>query len=130
MTKINLDELERVAKDADDGAWYQDEGDRAVQSMYPNDGVPGLVATTTVLADACFIAAANPKAILALIARIRKLEAVAEQSQSLLAMLAPDGFMRRGGDDGGYGQEMISAWRAAVEIVTTILAALDAKEET
>lgn len=83
---INLDELERLAKAAQPGPWkfLDSSGNQFVTYHKPGAkrgdrhsicALPGFGAKTK---EFKFIAAANPATVLWLIARVRKLEAVAK----------------------------------------------------
>lgn len=75
-----LDELERLANNATPGPWKQDDGDdvrdpNGESLFYAEDDYGNSVGVTvTKTDDALFIAAANPAAVLALIARCRAAE--------------------------------------------------------
>lgn len=84
MTELNLDDLEAKAKAATPGPWEDvselaPDLDRYSRSIY-SEGYKGLLIGRISQngahdADAAFIATANPATVLALIARIRELEA-------------------------------------------------------
>jgi hypothetical protein len=85
MTPVNLDEIERLAKAATLGPWkyspqHVEEGPSAVYKTSPFER--WLLCTTSSDDDAAFIAALNPKLALALVARIRELEAEKEHDIS------------------------------------------------
>jgi hypothetical protein len=86
----NLDELERLAKAATPGPWC----DRGFGSIQPESG--GSLVAVTVTKGGClpdyvensaFIAAANPAAILALIAEVRALREDAERWQTHVRLI-------------------------------------------
>jgi hypothetical protein len=99
---IDLDDLERLAKAATPGPWDAGTCEGEVWSdklLVVWDALPN---------DAAYIAAANPPTILALIARLRAAEAVAE------GVAAYDTEMdAQGGASPGHYRTALAAWRAA-----------------
>lgn len=134
MTEIDLDELEQLAKAATP-KWYSTGGifdpgtDHETVNMWGEtlSGMQsGYCFGRCPRHDGQFIAAASPRTILALIARIRKLEAVAEAAPAFIdAVLDAMVDVERYIADVDYAAICVTKDR-----LQSALAALDAKEET
>lgn len=96
---MDLDELERLARESTPGPWaYLDNGIVCYAGLAEEH--PGIVADTDDTACGDYIAAASPDVLLALIARVRAAEAERDEARATVAALAKLGqYLKR-----EYGQ--------------------------
>lgn len=124
---MNIDDLEEKARKATPGEWTIDDGHPRdyIGVAFANENERGHVATIVefkdpqALRDASFIAAASPSVVLALIARLRKAEAVCDAAAEL----------RSGAQQCHNAYRDEQQWTAN-EIETRLVPALDAHRAT